>query len=101
VLAVFIGVTAVLVFGSADFVGGMAAKRISAVRVTAIGGLSGLATLLLGLRLGELTIQSVLTALYPAGAIILAAVLLRERIAPVQNVRLVLAPVAAALLAVG
>ena len=101
VLAVFIGVTAVLVFGSADFVGGMAAKRISAVRVTAIGGLSGLATLLLGLRLGELTIQSVLTELYPAGAIIPAAVLLRERIAPVQNVRLVLAPVAAALLAVG
>jgi len=101
VLAVFIGVTAVLVFGSADFVGGMAAKRISAVRVTAIGGLSGLATLLLGLRLGELTIQSVLTELYPAGAIIPAAVLLRERIAPVQKVRLVLAPVAAALLAVG
>src|SRR5450830_1321157 len=30
--------------------------------------------LLLGLRLGELTVQSVLTALYPAGTIILAAV---------------------------
>ena len=55
--------------------------------------------LLLGLRLGELTIQSVLTALYPAGTIILAAVLLRERIAPVQIVGLVLALVAAALLA--
>lgn len=57
------------------------------------------ALLLLGLRLGELTIQSVLTALYPAGTIILAAVVLRERIAPVQIVGLVLALVAAAMLA--
>ena len=47
VLAVFIGVTAALIFGSADFAGGVAAKRISAVRVTAIGGLSGLVVLLL------------------------------------------------------
>ena len=59
------------------------------------------ALLLLGLRLGELTIQSVLTALYPAGTILLAAIVLRERIAPVQIVGLVLALVAAALLAVG
>jgi drug/metabolite transporter (DMT)-like permease len=57
------------------------------------------ALLLAGLRIGELTIQSVLTALYPAGTIILAAVVLRERIAPVQVVGLVLALVAAALLA--
>lgn len=57
------------------------------------------AVLLAGLRLGELTIQSVLTALYPAGTIILAAVVLRERIAPVQVVGLVLALAAAALLA--
>ncbi len=58
------------------------------------------ALLLLGLRLGELTIQSVLTALYPAGTIVLAAIVLRERIAPVQIVGLVLALVAAALLSV-
>jgi drug/metabolite transporter (DMT)-like permease len=57
------------------------------------------ALLLLGLRAGELTIQSVLTALYPAGTIILAAVVLKERIAPVQIVGLVLALVAAAMLA--
>ncbi len=56
------------------------------------------ALLLLGLRLGELTIQSVLTALYPAGTIILAAVVLRERIAPVQIVGLALALAAAAML---
>jgi drug/metabolite transporter (DMT)-like permease len=57
------------------------------------------ALLLLGLRLGELTIQSVLTALYPAGTIILAAILLRERIAPVQVIGLLLALTAAAMLA--
>ncbi|MEC5169267.1 DMT family transporter [Glaciihabitans sp. GrIS 2.15] len=59
------------------------------------------ALLLFGLRQGELTIQSVLTALYPAGTILLAAIVLRERIAPIQIVGLVLALVAAAMLAVG
>lgn len=56
--------------------------------------------LLIGLRLGELTVMSVLTALYPAGTIILAAVVLRERIAPVQYVGLVLALAAAGMLAI-
>lgn len=58
------------------------------------------AFLLLGLRIGDLSIVSVLTALYPAGTIILAAVVLRERIAPVQIAGLVLALIAAAMLAV-
>ncbi|GAA3728028.1 hypothetical protein GCM10022239_01040 [Leifsonia bigeumensis] len=57
------------------------------------------ALLLFGLRIGELTVMSVLTALYPAGTIILAAIVLRERIAPVQVVGLVLALVAAGMLA--
>ena len=57
------------------------------------------ALLLFGLRIGELSVISVLTALYPAGTIILAAVVLRERIAPVQVVGLVLALIAAAMLA--
>lgn len=55
--------------------------------------------LLLGLRLGDLTVMSVLTALYPMGTIILAAFVLRERIAPVQVVGLALALVAASMLA--
>lgn len=58
------------------------------------------ALLLVGLRLGELTVISVLTALYPAGTIILAAIVLRERIAPVQAIGLVLALIAAGMLAV-
>ena len=41
-----------------------------------------------------------LTALYPAGTIALAAIVLKERIAPVQWVGLALALVAAAMLAV-
>ena len=54
--------------------------------------------LLLGLRLGELSVISVLTALYPAGTIILAAIVLKERIAPVQYVGLALALAAASML---
>jgi drug/metabolite transporter (DMT)-like permease len=42
--------------------------------------------------------MSVLTALYPAGTIILAAIVLKERIAPLQAVGLVLALTAAAML---
>jgi drug/metabolite transporter (DMT)-like permease len=55
--------------------------------------------LLLGVRLGELSVMAVLTALYPAGTIILAAIVLRERIAPIQYVGLALAVAAGALLA--
>ena len=55
--------------------------------------------LLIGVRIGELSIMSVLTAMYPAGTIILAAVVLKERIAVVQYVGLVLAIAAGAMLA--
>ncbi|MES2171644.1 MAG: EamA family transporter [Actinomycetota bacterium] len=58
------------------------------------------AGLLFGLRIGDLSVISVLTALYPAGTIILAAIVLRERIAPVQYVGLALALAAAGMLAV-
>jgi drug/metabolite transporter (DMT)-like permease len=55
--------------------------------------------IIVGLRLGDLSVIAVLTALYPAGTIALAAIVLRERIAPVQWAGLALALVAAALLA--
>ena len=55
--------------------------------------------LLVGLRIGNLSVMSVLTALYPAGTIILAAIVLKERIAPVQWAGLVLALAATGLLA--
>lgn len=54
---------------------------------------------LIGLRAGDLEVVSVLTALYPAGTILLAALVLRERIARLQWVGLVLALAASAMLA--
>jgi len=54
--------------------------------------------ILAGLRLGELSVTSVLTALYPAGTIVLASIVLKERIAPLQAIGLVLALAAAAML---
>ncbi|WP_210479901.1 EamA family transporter [Naasia sp. SYSU D00948] len=59
------------------------------------------ALLLAGVRTGELTVVSVLTALYPAGTIVLAALVLKERISRVQAAGLVLALGAAVLLALG
>lgn len=56
---------------------------------------------LLALRGGDLAIVSALTALYPAGTILLAAAVLRERVAGVQWVGLALALVAGGLLALG
>ena len=44
-VAVFIGVTGALAFGSADFAGGRAAKRTSAVRTSAIRPMSTLSPL--------------------------------------------------------
>jgi len=56
--------------------------------------------LLLALRIGDLSVVSVLTAMYPSGTILLAAVVLRERIAPVQWLGLALALTAAGMLAI-
>ncbi len=55
--------------------------------------------LLVGVRIGDLSVMAVLTALYPAGTIILAAIVLKERIAPVQYAGLVVAVTAGAMLA--
>jgi drug/metabolite transporter (DMT)-like permease len=55
--------------------------------------------LLIGIRAGDLSVAAVLGAMYPAGTILLAAVVLKERIAPVQWAGLVLALAAAGMLA--
>ena len=54
---------------------------------------------IIGLRVGDLAVVSVLTALYPAGTILLAAAVLRERVTKVQLTGLGLALVASAMLA--
>ncbi|MBK5238383.1 MAG: EamA family transporter [Actinomycetales bacterium] len=60
---------------------------------------AGNTLLLFGIHIGDLSVMSVLTAMYPIGTIILAGVILKERIAPVQVVGLALAIGAAAMLA--
>lgn len=55
--------------------------------------------LLAALRLGDLSIVAALTALYPAGTILLAAIVLHERVAAVQWLGLALALGAGVLLA--
>ncbi|MEY4532523.1 MAG: hypothetical protein RI926_292 [Actinomycetota bacterium] len=60
---------------------------------------TGNALLLLGIQSGNLSVMSVLTAMYPAGTIILAALVLREKITKLQLVGMVLALAAAGLLA--
>ena len=60
---------------------------------------TGNALLLLGIQTGNLSVMSVLTAMYPAGTIILAAFVLREKITKLQLVGMVLALAAAGLLA--
>jgi drug/metabolite transporter (DMT)-like permease len=60
----------------------------------------GNALLLLGIQSGNLSVMSVLTAMYPAGTIILAAIVLREKITKLQLVGMVLALSAAGLLAI-
>lgn len=54
---------------------------------------------LIALRAGDLSVVSALTALYPAGTIVLAALVLRERVAIVQWVGLGLAIIAGGMLA--
>jgi drug/metabolite transporter (DMT)-like permease len=56
--------------------------------------------MIVALRLGDLSIVAALTAMYPAGTILLAAIVLRERIAAVQWVGLALALTAGGMLAV-
>ena len=57
------------------------------------------AIMLVALRLGDLSVVSALTAMYPAGTIILASMVLRERVAAVQWAGLVLALTAGVMLA--
>jgi drug/metabolite transporter (DMT)-like permease len=57
------------------------------------------ALFLAALRLGDLSVVSVLSAMSPAGTILLAAVVLRERVAAVQWIGFAVALIAAALLA--
>ncbi len=61
----------------------------------------GNAAFLIATREGALAIAAVLTSLYPVGTILLAWVILKERIALSQTIGIVMAMAACAILAVG
>jgi drug/metabolite transporter (DMT)-like permease len=77
--------------------------RPSLAASAAAGALDSLANFafLLAVRDGDLAVVAVITALYPAGTVLLARAFLAERIAPTQLAGLGLAAVAVSLLAVG
>lgn len=87
--------------------GGAEASTVSVTRSTAwwlaiacgVADAGANALMLVALRAGDLSIVSALTALYPAGTILLAAIVLRERVAPVQWTGLALALIAGGMLA--
>ncbi len=84
---------------------GSIAATPSAARAWWLAAICGIADaganalMLLALREGDLSIVSALTAVYPAGTILLAAIVLRERVAAVQWAGLGLALVAGGMLA--
>lgn len=82
---------------------GLGDARPSLPGSAAAGALDSLANLafLLAVRDGDLAVVAVVTALYPAGTVLLARVLLAERIGPTQLAGLGLAAVAVSMLAVG
>ena len=87
--------------GSQSAVVGIASRASAWWLAAGCGILDALANalLVLALRYGDLAIVSALTAMYPAGTVLLAAVVLRERIAAVQWVGLALALLAGVMLA--
>lgn len=82
---------------------GLRWRRDSVPGPLAAGVLAGAATVLfqLATQSGLLTVASVLTALYPATTVVLAAALLKERIAGRQALGLAMAAVAVGLVAAG
>jgi len=78
-------------------------SRPSLPASAAAGGLDSLANLafLLAVRSGDLAVVAVITALYPAGTVLFARVILSERIGAAQLAGLGIAAVAVSLLAVG
>jgi drug/metabolite transporter (DMT)-like permease len=75
----------------------------SSAAALGIGVLGTAATVLflLATQTGLLTVAAVVTSLYPALTVLLATLLLRERIGPIQGVGLVLAAAAVGLVAAG
>ena len=98
-----VGVTTVVLLALA--LGGSAVPRHRSELVggMASGALSGLAVIgfLVATQQGLLAVSAVLTSLYPAGTVVLAAVLLHERVHRVQAIGLALCAVCVTFVALG
>jgi drug/metabolite transporter (DMT)-like permease len=86
-------------FQKSDFKG--TAKTWATIALTGVLDSSANVFFLIAMRFGSLTVVSVLTALYPLGTLILARVILKEKIAKVQLAGVLLALSCSALLASG
>jgi drug/metabolite transporter (DMT)-like permease len=99
------GLTSVVVIAAAATLAGASVvpRARGAAGGAVAGALAGVATLtfLLAAQAGELTVAGVLTALYPAITVLLAWLVLGERIRPVQGFGLLLAAAAVVLVSVG
>lgn len=71
------------------------------IALAGLGDVTGNVFFLIATREGAMAIAAVLTSLYPVGTILLARIVLKERIAASQTIGIVLAIGACALLAVG
>jgi len=71
------------------------------VLLAGLGDVLGNVFFLVATRAGELAISAVLTSLYPVGTILLARIVLKERIAKSQSLGIVLAIGACVLIAIG
>jgi drug/metabolite transporter (DMT)-like permease len=76
-----------------------ALSTIWLVLLAGFGDVTGNLFFIIATREGALAIAAVLTSLYPVGTILLAKIFLKERIAISQNIGIVLAVGACALLA--
>jgi drug/metabolite transporter (DMT)-like permease len=95
--------SAVVLAAACTLRGRLGDARPSLPASAAAGALDSLANFafLLAVREGDLAVVAVITALYPAGTVLLARALLAERLGPAQLAGLGLAAVAVSLLAVG
>jgi drug/metabolite transporter (DMT)-like permease len=92
-IVLFSVVLAVRRIGGARGLGAGLRDRRTMLQALGAGALAAVANLLLvwGLQLGDLAVMSVLNSLYPLGTVLLAIVILRERLTLLQGVGIALA----------